>query len=37
MLDRGVSITLDLYIFLFYENEIIKTQFRVVSDTKILF
>ena len=35
MLDRGISITLDLYIFLFYENEIIKAQLRVVSFTKM--
>ena len=35
MLDRGVSITLDLYIFIVYENKIIKTQLRVVSFTKI--
>ena len=34
MLDRGVSIHLDLYISLFHEYKIIKTQLRVVSFTK---
>ena len=35
MLDRYVSFQLDVYIFSFYENKIIKPQLRVVPFTKI--